>query len=116
LKRARAGADFAGLARTYSNDASRQHGGDLGFFPRGQMVPAFEAAAFALQPGQISDVVETPFGYHVIKVTGHRPAQVVPFGQVSAQIEEYLRQEQKQARTRAYVDQLKSKGRVEVLI
>jgi peptidyl-prolyl cis-trans isomerase C len=116
LEKARAGTDFATLARTYSNDASKQHGGDLGFFPRGQMVPAFETAAFALQPGQISDIVETPFGYHVIKVIEKRPAQTVPFGQVSARIEQYLQQEKREQKTKAFVEALKTKGKVEVLI
>jgi peptidyl-prolyl cis-trans isomerase C len=116
LKQARAGADFGKLARTYSDDASKQRGGDLGFFPKGQMVPAFEAAAFALQPGQISDLVETPFGFHVIKVLERRPAGTVPFSAVSGQIEEYLKQQQRQEKTKAFVDSLKSKGKVEVLI
>jgi peptidyl-prolyl cis-trans isomerase C len=116
LRKARSGGDFAALARTYSNDASRQHGGDLGFFPRGQMVPAFENAAFALQPGQISDVVETPFGFHVIKVMEKRPAQTVPFGQVSARIEQYLQQEKRESKTKAFVEALKTRGKIEVLI
>jgi peptidyl-prolyl cis-trans isomerase C len=116
LQKARAGSDFAALARTYSNDASKQHGGDLGFFPRGQMVPAFDAAAFTLEPGQISDIVETPFGYHVIKVLEKRPAQTVPFGEVSARIEQYLQQEKRQEKTKAFVETLKTKGTVEVLI
>jgi peptidyl-prolyl cis-trans isomerase C len=116
LKQARAGADFAKLARTYSNDASAPRGGDLGFFPKGQMAPTFEAAAFALAPNQISDVVETPFGFHVIKVLEKRTAQSVPFGQAAPQIEQYLRQEQQQAKTRAFVQQLRAKGNVQVFI
>jgi peptidyl-prolyl cis-trans isomerase C len=116
LKQARAGADFAQLARTYSNDASAPRGGDLGFFPKGQMVPAFEAAAFALAPNQISDVVETPFGFHVIKMIEKRTARSVPFGQAAPQIEQYLRQEQQQAKTKAFVQQLRAKGNVQVFI
>jgi peptidyl-prolyl cis-trans isomerase C len=116
LKQARAGADFAKLAQTYSDDASKGRGGDLGFFPKGQMVPAFEAAAFALAPNQVSDIVESPFGYHVIKVIEKRPAQNVPFSEAAPRIEQYLRQEQQQAKTKAFVDQLRAKGNVQVLI
>jgi peptidyl-prolyl cis-trans isomerase C len=116
LKQARAGADFAELAKKYSNDVSAPRGGDLSFFPKGQMVPAFDAAAFALQPGQVSDVVETPFGFHVIKVTERRPATTVPFGEVAPRIEQFLRQQRQQEQTKAYVEALKGKNKVEVLI
>ena len=117
LKQARGGADFARLARTHSNDSgSAQRGGDLGVFPRGQMVPAFEQAAFALQPGQVSDIVETPFGYHVIKVTERQPPRTVPFAEVTGQIEQYLQQERRGEKAREFVEQLKAQGKVEVLI
>ncbi|HKP88165.1 MAG TPA: peptidylprolyl isomerase [Blastocatellia bacterium] len=74
LERARKGEDFAKLAKENSDDpGSKDKGGEYDFFPRGQMVPEFENAAFSLKPGEISDIVETTFGYHIIKLENRRP-------------------------------------------
>jgi len=94
LAEARAGKDFAELARKYSDDkASVPEGGDLGYFTRGTMVDAFEKTAFALQPGEISDVVETPFGFHVIKGEGYIEAGIKSLADVLDQVKTGLRQE-----------------------
>src|SRR5688572_24785064 len=94
VARARAGEDFAELAKKHSEDpASASRGGDLGAFPRGRMTPAFEEAAFALAPGTVSDVVETQFGLHVIRVESHDPGGARELAAVRDEIVEELRRE-----------------------
>jgi peptidyl-prolyl cis-trans isomerase D len=91
LKEARGSADFAALARKYSEDeASKASGGDLDYFPRGRMVAEFENAAFALQNGQISDLVKTPFGFHIIKMVDKKAATTRTIDEVRAQIQDSL--------------------------
>ncbi|WP_417909282.1 SurA N-terminal domain-containing protein [Candidatus Electronema sp. PJ] len=88
-------ADFAALAKQYSDDASnKEQGGDLGFFSAGRMVPAFDAAVFAMQVGEISGPVETEFGYHLIKLEEVKPETVRSFEQVKASIAVELQQQQ----------------------
>lgn len=113
----KAPAEFEKLATESSEDpGSGAKGGDLGFFTKGQMVPAFETAAFGLQPGALSPIVETPFGFHIIKTTEKRAAQTVALDKVKPQIKEFLTQKQRQEKAQAFVEQLKSKGKVEILI
>ena len=117
LKTIKAGGDFATLARANSSDpGSAQNGGDLGFFPKGQMTPAFEEAAFKLKPGAVSPLVETPFGFHIIKVIERRAPRTAPFAEVSGQIKDFLTQGQREQKLEQFVEQVKSKGKVEILV
>jgi len=116
LTRAKKGEDFAELAKAHSQDGSAAQGGDLNFFTRGRMVPEFEQAAFALEPGQISDVVTTQFGYHIIKVTEKRAASTVPLDKVSPQVKQFLTNQKKQQKADAFVAELKQKSKIEVLV
>jgi len=86
LAQIKAGGKFEELAKKNSVDSSAAQGGDLGWFGKGSMVPAFEQAALALKEGQVSDVVKSDFGYHIIKLTGKRPAGIRPFEEVKDQI------------------------------
>jgi len=100
-------ADFAKLAKEFSSCPSSAKGGNLGTFGRGQMVPAFEDAAFAQEVGEIGDVVETDFGYHIIKVTAHDDAGTVALEEVSDKIAESLQAQEKQAAVEAYIQRLR---------
>jgi len=92
LKQAKGGADFGALAKKYSEDeGSKDKGGDLSFFGHGQMVPEFDQAAFSLQPGQISDLVKSQFGFHIIKVLEKKAATTQPLALVKDQIAEQLK-------------------------
>ena len=98
LRQARAGADFAELAKKYSEDeASQKNGGDLDYFGRGRMVAEFDQAAFALEPGKISDLVKTQYGYHIIKVVDKKAATTRPLADVRQQIQDQLAYERAQA-------------------
>nr|WP_321466526.1 SurA N-terminal domain-containing protein [uncultured Desulfobulbus sp.] len=97
LEQIRQGADFAAMAQKYSDDSSKERGGDLGFFSRGQMVPAFEDSSFSLKPGEVSQVVETPFGYHLIKVEEVQPEKTRGFAEVKEDIRQQLAQKDAQS-------------------
>lgn len=97
LAEAKGGKDFAALARDFSDDkASAVNGGDLGNFGRGMMVPTFEQAVFGLKPGEISGLVETQFGYHIIKLIAYNEAKVRSLSDVKDEIKRALRAEKAQ--------------------
>ena len=111
------GADFAELAKTHSQDpGSKEKGGDLGFFARGQMVKPFEDTAFALKENEISQVVESPFGFHLIQVTGRKPAETVAYETVKPRILEHLKQQAIREKLDAYVDGLRQGAKIEKFI
>jgi peptidyl-prolyl cis-trans isomerase D len=98
LKQARSGADFADLAKKNSEDeASAKNGGDLDYFGRGKMVPEFDTAVFAMEPGQISDLVKTQYGYHIIKLVDKKSATTRSLAEVRQQITDQLAYERAQA-------------------
>jgi peptidyl-prolyl cis-trans isomerase D len=112
LARVRAGEDFAELARKYSEDeGSASNGGDLGSFGRGQMVPEFEAAAFALENGAVSDLVKSTYGFHIIQSNGKEAAFTRPLDSVREEIKNTLTQEKARAAMERAVDSASEKLR-----
>jgi peptidyl-prolyl cis-trans isomerase C len=112
LKQVKEGGDFAAVAKENSDCPSAAQGGDLGLFSRGKMVPAFESAAFDMKVGDISDIVETQFGYHIIKVTEHKDASVTSFDEAKAGIIERLSNEKRAAATKEYIQSLREKAKI----
>ena len=110
------GEDFGALAKEYSEGPSGPNGGDLGFFGRGQMVKPFEEAAFAMKPGQVSDMVETRFGYHLIMVTDRTPEGTVPYEEAKDRLEQFLMQQKVQAAIAEYVETLKATAKIETFL
>ena len=112
LGRARAGEDFAELAKELSEGPSGPRGGDLGFFTQDRMVQPFGEVAFSLEPGEISDLVKTRFGYHVIKVEETRPAGTVPLDEVRPRVQQALAQQQVAARLEGMVEELRDEAEI----
>lgn len=124
LKRIRAGEDFAKLAAQYSEDpGSKDKGGELPSFGKGEMVPEFEAAAFSLTNNQVSDVITTAYGYHIIKLLDKTPAKKIAVTDkvpgtdmtIAAKIKDYLLQQKTEKLAPAYLDKLKKDAGVEIL-
>ncbi|RRA47346.1 peptidyl-prolyl cis-trans isomerase [Acidipila sp. EB88] len=112
LDQVRKGGNFADLAKKNSDDpGSKGNGGELGFIKKGVTVPAFEQAAFALQPGQTSDLVKTQFGYHIIQAEEKQTAHTRPFDEVKPQILAALTQQREQAAQQAFATQLANEAK-----
>jgi peptidyl-prolyl cis-trans isomerase C len=118
LKRAQGGEDFGKLAAESSDDAgTKARGGDLSWVMRGQMVPPFDQAGFALtKPNELSPVVETQFGYHIIQLLERQAASAVPFEEAKGRITQMLKQKQAGEKLQAFIEQLRKQNKVEVFL
>ena len=115
LDKIKAGEDFAKLASEFSDDpGSKSKGGELGFFARGRMVKSFEDAAFALKPGEVSGIVESPFGYHIIKVEERNDAGVEPYDTAKDKIKQKLVQERAKTTVTEFIDKTMKDANVEI--
>ncbi|GFO58953.1 peptidylprolyl isomerase [Geomonas silvestris] len=113
-KQLKAGGNFEELAKKNSIDGAAAKGGDLGWFGKGSMLPDFEKVAFSLKEGAISDIVKTKFGYHIIKVTGKRPAGTRTFDEVKDQLKAALAPEKQQETFKKIKEDLKKSAKINV--
>lgn len=111
--RAEKGEDFGALAKVFSKGPSATRGGDLGYFPQGRMEPSFEKAAFSLKKGEMSGIVESSYGYHLIKVTDKRPKAVIPLDVIKPRIKQYVKAVKVQEKIGAVVKELREKAVME---
>ena len=116
LKQVKTGADFSKLAQENSGCPSSKQGGDLGYFGKGQMVKSFEEAAWSLKPGEVSGVVETQFGYHIIKVSEKKAASKISFDEVKAKIADNLKRKKIGDAINATLEDAKKKAKIEVFL
>jgi peptidyl-prolyl cis-trans isomerase C len=115
LKKIKAGEDFSKLASEKSDDTnSKLKGGDLGFLPKGKTVKQFDDVAFSLKPGEISGVVETQFGYHIIKVEEKKAASTEPYESVKEKISQKLLQEQSRSKQAEFLDSSMKDAKIEM--
>jgi len=112
LEQIKGGADFAELAKANSDCPSAARGGDLDFFDRGKMAAPFEKAAFALEVGEVSDIVETRFGYHIIKVTDHKDASTTSFEQAKNNLIRQLTRKKQSELANNYIESLKAAANI----
>lgn len=116
LDRARKGEDFAKLAKESSMDSSASQGGDIGYFAQGQLDPAYEAVAFSLEVGALSDLVRSRAGYHIIKVTDKKKEGLATFDESRDMLIDWLKSEKANQQLQVLVDQLRKEAKIEILI
>ena len=112
LDQIRNGADFAAMAKKFSEDSLASKGGDLGFFTKKQMLPAFSNRAFKMKDGEVSDIFRTGHGFHVLKVTDKKPAGASPFEAEKEKIKDFLIQKKVSQATRDYIEALKKQAKI----
>lgn len=115
LKRVKGGEDFSKLASEVSDDSgTKDKGGDLDFFPRGTMIPAFEEVAFSLKPGETSGLVETEYGYHIIKMEEKKDAVLEPYEKIKDKVKDQALQEMRKAALGEFIEKAMKNARVEL--
>ena len=110
------GTDFAELASEFSEGPSKEKGGDLGYFGRGQMVEPFEKAVFALKPGETSDMVVTRFGYHLIRLVDHKPEKQIPFSEAQPKIMDHLKKTKTKEGASSLVEDLRKTANIKLML
>ncbi|HET6516491.1 MAG TPA: peptidylprolyl isomerase [Thermodesulfovibrionales bacterium] len=115
LRKIKTGEDFAKLAAEFSDDpGSKTNGGDLGFFPKGKMMPDFEKVAYSLKPGEVSDVFETPLGYHIARVEEKKESVIEPYDKVRDKVKDKLLADFRKARAEEFLDKAMKENNVEL--
>ena len=110
------GKDFAEMARKYSDCNSASNGGRLNYIKRGYMPEEFDKVAFAMEKDELSDLVKTRFGYHIIKVLDKKPAGKIPYEQVRSFIKKYLQEKESQKKLAIHIENLKNKAEIELFL
>ncbi len=114
IDRLKAGEDFAKVAQELSTDPTKARGGDIGYFSKGQLIPEFEQACEKLQPGEISGVIKTQLGCHVIRLTERKASRQLPLEEVNDQIKKQLVSQQEQKLVETFIQQLRAKAQVQI--